>query len=181
MGRRDAHHRQPPASDHRDARRGRVVLTVGTRKVTVGELEDQIAVIPVYQLSQFGSTKASVARAYLDQVLTRDLVLAAGAEQRGLDKQLPTKQVVDRALEKLSEGEAGLERTRLLGSSAAAGLRSWSEEPASTCEPRWERSACRPRLPSAFERGPRATSRPSVSAPPTSSCGSETPRPPTGP
>jgi RecB family exonuclease len=30
--------------------------------------------------------------------------------------------VVDRALERLSEGEAGLERTRLLGSSAAAGL-----------------------------------------------------------
>jgi RecB family exonuclease len=31
-------------------------------------------------------------------------------------------EVVDRALERLSEGEAGLERTRLLGSSAAAGL-----------------------------------------------------------
>ena len=30
--------------------------------------------------------------------------------------------VVDRALEKLPEGEAALERTRLLGSSAAAGL-----------------------------------------------------------
>jgi len=31
-------------------------------------------------------------------------------------------EVVDRALVDLPEGEAGLERTRLLGSSAAAGL-----------------------------------------------------------
>ena len=34
-------------ADH--ARRARVVLTVGPRKVTVGELEDQIAAIPTYQ------------------------------------------------------------------------------------------------------------------------------------
>jgi len=97
------------------ARRTRVVLTVGPRKVTVGELEDQIAAIPVYQLAQFGGSKEAVARAYLDQVLSRDLVLAAGAEQRGLDQQLPTKQVVERALSGIT-----LRRNRIAYASAAA-------------------------------------------------------------
>ena len=97
------------------ARRARVVLTVGTRTVTVGELEDQIAAIPVYQLSQFGNTKEAVARAYLDQVVTRDLVLAAGAEHRGIDKQLPTRQVIDRALSGIT-----LRRNRIAYASAAA-------------------------------------------------------------
>jgi peptidyl-prolyl cis-trans isomerase C len=81
-----------------DARRARVVLTVGTRKVTVGELEDHIAGIPPYQLEAFGGTREAVARAYVEQVLVRDLVLAGGAEQRGLDRQLPTSQLLARAL-----------------------------------------------------------------------------------
>jgi peptidyl-prolyl cis-trans isomerase C len=103
------------APDADAARRARVVLTVGPRKVTVGELEDQIAAIPTYQLTQFGSTKEAVARAYLDRVATRDLVLAAGAEQRGLDQQLPTRQVVDRALSGIT-----LRRNRIAYASAAA-------------------------------------------------------------
>ena len=85
-------------ADPESARRARVAVTVGTRKVTVGELEDRVAAIPIYQLSQFGGSREAVARAYVDQVLVRDLVLAAGAEQRGLDKQLPTSQLVTRAL-----------------------------------------------------------------------------------
>ncbi|MDB4937712.1 MAG: Foldase protein PrsA precursor [Labilithrix sp.] len=91
---RDAH--AEPTAD--DARRARVALTVGDRRVTVGELEDRLAAIPPYQLGTFGASREAIARAYVDQVLVRDLVLAAGAEQRGLDKQLPTSQLLSRAL-----------------------------------------------------------------------------------
>src|SRR4051812_47061140 len=103
------------APDPDAARRARVVLTVGARKVTVGELEDRIAAIPLYQLSQFGGSREAVARAYVDQILVRDLVLAAGAEQRHLDQQLPTKQLVDRALSGFT-----LRKNRIAYASAAA-------------------------------------------------------------
>jgi len=96
-------------------RRARIVLTVGTRKVTVGELEDHLAGIPPYQMATFGASREAVARAYLDQVLVRDLVLAAGAEQRGLDKQLPTSQLLTRAL-----STAALRKTRSAYPSAAS-------------------------------------------------------------
>ena len=81
---------QPAAADPDAARRARLVLTVGSRKVTVGELEDHIAGIPQYQLQTFGGSREAVARAYIEQVLARDLVLVGDAEQRGLDRQLPT-------------------------------------------------------------------------------------------
>lgn len=103
------------APDAESARRARTVLTVGTRKVTIGELEDHLAAIPLYQLSQFGGSREAVARAYLDQILVRELVLAGGAEQRGLDKELPTKQLVDRALSSVT-----LRKNRIGYASAAA-------------------------------------------------------------
>ncbi len=92
-----------------------MVLTVGTRKVTVGELEDHIAGIPPYQLATFGGSREAVARAYLEQVLVRDLVLAGGAEKRGLDKQLPTSQLLARAL-----SSAALRKSHTTYASAAA-------------------------------------------------------------
>ena len=104
-----------PASDADVARRAKVVLTVGTRKVTVGELEDHLAGIPTYQLATFGASREAVARAYVEQILARDLVLAAGAEQRGLDKELPTSQLLTRAL-----SSATLRKTRSVYASAAA-------------------------------------------------------------
>jgi peptidyl-prolyl cis-trans isomerase C len=89
---------EPDAESPDVARRARVALTVGPRKVTVGELEDRLAAIPPYQLGAFGSSREAIARGYLDQVLVRDLLLTTGAEQRGLDKQLPTSQLLTRAL-----------------------------------------------------------------------------------
>jgi peptidyl-prolyl cis-trans isomerase C len=91
-------HAEPDAANPDYARLTRVVLTVGSRKITVAELEDYLAGIPPYQMAMFGVTREEIARAYVDQVLTRDLVLAGGAEERGLDKQLPTSQLVSRAL-----------------------------------------------------------------------------------
>jgi peptidyl-prolyl cis-trans isomerase C len=113
-------HAQPAAADAAAeapdaARRARVALTVGDRKVTVGEIEDHLAGIPPYQLATFGASREAIARAYVDQVLVRDLVLAAGAEQRGLDKELPTSQLLSRAL-----SSATLRKTRTAYPSAAA-------------------------------------------------------------
>ncbi len=97
------------------ARRAKVVLTVGTCHVTVGELEDHLAGVPTYQISTFGASREAVARAYIEQVLVRDMVLAAGAEARGLDKELPTSQLLTRAL-----SGATLRKTRSASPSAAA-------------------------------------------------------------
>lgn len=110
-----AGHAEPDAADPDAARRSRVAVTVGTRKITVGELEDQIATIPSYQMSMFGGTRDAVTRAYLDQVLARDMILASGAEQRGHDKESPTKQQLERAL-----SSATLRKTRGAYPSAAA-------------------------------------------------------------
>jgi peptidyl-prolyl cis-trans isomerase C len=100
-------HAEPDAAAPEAARRARVVLRVGARKVTVGELEDHLAGIPPYQMSTFGASPAAIARAYVDQVLVRDLVLASGAEQRGLDRELPTSQLLSRALSSATLRKSG--------------------------------------------------------------------------
>jgi len=80
------------------ARRARVAVTVGTHKVTVGELEDRMAGIPPFQLQTFGASRDEIMRTFVEQVIVRDLVLTAGAEERGLHRELPTKQLLQRAL-----------------------------------------------------------------------------------
>lgn len=85
-----------PSSDDA-ARRARVAIKVGSRSVTVGELEDRLAEIPPFQSATFGATKDEIVKAYVDQVIVRDLVLGVGAEQRKLDAELPTKHQLERA------------------------------------------------------------------------------------
>ncbi len=80
-----------------DGRRARVALRVGTRTVTVAELEDRLAEIPPFQAAMFGATRDEIVRAFVDQVIVRELVLNAGAEQRRLDAELPTRQQLLRA------------------------------------------------------------------------------------
>jgi peptidyl-prolyl cis-trans isomerase C len=79
------------------ARRARVAVRVGARAVTVGELEDRLAEIPPFQIATFGASHDEVVKAYVDQVIVRDLVLGVGAEQRELDEALPTKHQLARA------------------------------------------------------------------------------------
>lgn len=98
-----------------DPRRAKVALSVGDRKVTVGELEDRLAGIPPFQLVTFGATRDEVVKAYVDQILVRDLLLAAGAEKRGLTKEVPTRHQLDRAL-----SSATLRKARSAYPSAAA-------------------------------------------------------------
>lgn len=98
-----------------DPRRAKVALSVGERKVTVGELEDRLAGIPPFQLVTFGVTRDEVVKAYVDQVLVRDLLLATGAEKRGLQKEIPTRHQLDRAL-----SSATIRKARSAYPSAAA-------------------------------------------------------------
>lgn len=86
------------ADDLEATRRAKSVLTVGSRHITVGELEDKIAAVPLYQLPDFGSGREGIARGFLEKALERDLIFAEGAEVRGLDKQPPTKQLLERVL-----------------------------------------------------------------------------------
>lgn len=92
-----AHAKSEDAGDPQ-SRRSKVALRVGARTVTVGELEDRLAEIPPFQLATFGASESEVVRAYVDQVLVRDLVLGAGAELRKLDSAEPTKHLLRRAL-----------------------------------------------------------------------------------
>lgn len=78
-------------------RRAKVAVKVGSRAVTVGELEDRLAEIPPFQAATFGATRDEIVRAYVDQVLVRELLLGAGAEERKLDQSLPAKHQLQRA------------------------------------------------------------------------------------
>ncbi|MBX3208144.1 MAG: peptidyl-prolyl cis-trans isomerase [Labilithrix sp.] len=79
------------------ARRAKIAVTVGSRTVTVAELEDRLAEIPPFQAAIFGASREEIVRAYVDQVLVRDLLLGAGAEQKKLDQRLPTSHQLLRA------------------------------------------------------------------------------------
>lgn len=78
------------------ARRAKVAVRVGPRTVTVGELEDRLAEIPPFQAVTFGASRDEIVRAYVDQVIVRDLALGVGAEQRRLDQTLPTQHQLQR-------------------------------------------------------------------------------------
>src|SRR5262245_3120947 len=82
-------HAAPPADDA--ARRSKVAIRVGSRAVTVGEIEDRLLELPPFQAATFGATRDEIVKAYVEQVIVRDLLLGAGAEQRKLDETLPTK------------------------------------------------------------------------------------------
>lgn len=76
----------PTVSPEEIARRARVAVQVGEQKLTVGELENRIASLPPYQAETYGATREEVVRAWVDQVVVRDLVLGEGARRAGLEK-----------------------------------------------------------------------------------------------
>lgn len=87
----------PDASADDAARRAKIAVTVGTKTVTVGELEDRLSEIPPFQAATFGASRDEIVHAFVEQIIVRDLLLGAGAEARKLDTTLPTKQELDRA------------------------------------------------------------------------------------
>jgi peptidyl-prolyl cis-trans isomerase C len=65
--------------------RSAVVLSVGPRRVTVGELEDRLAEVPRFQLATFGADAPTIRRKFVDEVIVPDELLAVGAASRKLD------------------------------------------------------------------------------------------------
>lgn len=61
------------------ARRGVVVAKVGSRVVSLGEVEDKLALVPNFQRSTFGKTDDEVRSRFLDEVLVADALVAEAA------------------------------------------------------------------------------------------------------
>jgi peptidyl-prolyl cis-trans isomerase C len=80
------------------ARRAKIVAHVGPRTVTVGELEDRLAMVPRFQLATFGNSPDAIRRKFLNDIVVQDLLLSAGAQGKKLDKELPTSHQIQRAL-----------------------------------------------------------------------------------
>jgi peptidyl-prolyl cis-trans isomerase C len=79
-------------------RRDLVVAHVGpTRTITVGELEDRLAVLPAFQRATFGADAAAVRHAFLEQVLVPEALEALGAEADRLGEALPASRAIERA------------------------------------------------------------------------------------
>ena len=74
-----------------DARRSRPAVTVGGRVVTVGELEDRIAELPPFEAERYGASRDEIVRAFVEQVIVRDLLLVAGAEQQKVADSFPAR------------------------------------------------------------------------------------------
>lgn len=72
-----------------------VVARVGSSVITQAELERALAEAPRATLAKLGSTPEQVRRAYLEQVLVRDALMAEEARVRGMDKR---KDIRDRML-----------------------------------------------------------------------------------
>jgi peptidyl-prolyl cis-trans isomerase C len=97
----------PSAAAPDDARRSRPVITVGSRVVTVGEVEDRIAELPPFEAERltgrapdterYAASHDEIVRAFAEQVIVRDLLLVAGAEEKKLADSFPTRGQVLRA------------------------------------------------------------------------------------
>ncbi len=79
-----------------DARRAQVCVHVGSRDITVGEVEDRMAQVPPFQLRTFGASDDEIRRNFVAQVIVPDALWAQGASARHLDAQIPTRFDLDR-------------------------------------------------------------------------------------
>ncbi len=67
------------------SRGDRVVATIGTTKLTVGDIEARLARVPAFRLRELGATPEAVRRAALEEIVDFD-VLAEGARADKLDE-----------------------------------------------------------------------------------------------
>ncbi|MBL8612893.1 MAG: peptidyl-prolyl cis-trans isomerase [Myxococcales bacterium] len=88
--------RVPHADDAGD-RRAAVVARVGKRAVTVGELEDKLARVAPFQLQAYGKTPEEAKKKFLETVIIPELLFVQAAEDKKLDAELPTEDLVKRA------------------------------------------------------------------------------------
>lgn len=89
----------PHAEDSKEqVRRKAVVAKVGAREITAGELEDRLAQVPRFQLTEFGANAGDIRRKFLTDIVVKDALLAQAAEDKKLTHELPTEGRISRAL-----------------------------------------------------------------------------------
>lgn len=81
---------------HEDERTATVVLRVGARAVTVGEVEDRLARLSALQRATFGATPAAIRKKFVEDVVVPEVLLDLGAEQRKLAVQPEVAYELDR-------------------------------------------------------------------------------------
>jgi peptidyl-prolyl cis-trans isomerase C len=77
------------------------VASVGTRKITVGELQQRLAKVPAFQLRMLGHTPAEMRRNFLEQAVLHDAILAEGAREAGFAERPEVAEKVRGALRSL--------------------------------------------------------------------------------
>jgi peptidyl-prolyl cis-trans isomerase C len=80
------------------ARRNAVVLRVGAKEVTAGELEDRLATIPRFQLLAMGSNPAEIRHKFLVDVIVPEVLIATAAEKQHVDQEVTVQNNIKRAL-----------------------------------------------------------------------------------
>jgi len=88
----------PDAGAALEAHQRTVVAHVGLRAITAGELENDLARVPRYQLRVFGTTGPEVVRGFFDRVFLRDVLLSLGAEDKHLAREVEVEEALERAL-----------------------------------------------------------------------------------
>jgi peptidyl-prolyl cis-trans isomerase C len=63
---------------------GTVVARVGSRVITVADVERRIAGVPPFQLRTLGATPEEIRRTFVDRVMVREALLAEGAAAQGV-------------------------------------------------------------------------------------------------
>ena len=69
---------------HADERTATVVVRVGPRAVTVGEIEDRLAQLSPLQRASYGATPEAIRKKFVDEVIVPEALLELGAEQKKL-------------------------------------------------------------------------------------------------
>jgi peptidyl-prolyl cis-trans isomerase C len=93
------------------ARRSGVVLRIGTKEVTVGELEDRLASIPRFQLMAMGSNADEIRHKFLTDIIVPEVLIATAAEKQHVDEEVGVQNNIRRALAsatmRVSKAQAG--------------------------------------------------------------------------
>jgi peptidyl-prolyl cis-trans isomerase C len=67
-----------------DPRRQTAVLTQGATVITVADIEDALAKVPMFQLTSMGGSALEIQKTFLEDMFTRNVLLAKAAEKNGL-------------------------------------------------------------------------------------------------
>jgi peptidyl-prolyl cis-trans isomerase C len=80
------------------ARRSGVVLRLGSKEITAGELEDRLATVPRFQLLSMGNTPDEIRRRFLAEVIVPEVLVAEAAEKQHIDQEPQIHSSIRRAL-----------------------------------------------------------------------------------